>query len=424
MRGVTYAQALSEAGPKYKLPAAAAARPAPRPPQPSAPSRPSPSPSPSSSSPEQSSSDSESSDSEGGVVANLPPFGLPQKVTVCLKPGTPRQETITAERRRATKYLRKGAKLGQCADALPAVAAGVPVDPSKGYFVGPVKPCASSTHCAYLITDGAYQMMIVTTGAGVIAIDAPPTIPNLLRAIAEVTSEPITHVIYTHSHADHIGGAGVYPSTATFIAHADTLAILQRQRPFPYGVFSGGALPPFPTQTFTDSLTLTVGSQTLELRISSLSHEAGSIFVRLPQDGILMFIDIVFPGWTMFRELAVSADVIGFIDAHDQILAIDFDVLVPGHVNKLGTRQDVILQKEYLLDILAAAQTAMSRVSFVDVGLIVGFQNLWLTFQTYVDTVGELCVDLVLAKWRGRLGAVDVFTRTHCDRLVESLRID
>ena len=47
---------------------------------------------------------------------------------------------------------------------------------------------------------------------GVIVVDAPPSIgENILAAIAEVTDEPITHVIYSHSHADHIGAAGIYP---------------------------------------------------------------------------------------------------------------------------------------------------------------------------------------------------------------------
>ena len=41
-----------------------------------------------------------------------------------------------------------------------------------------------------------------------------------------MTDEPITHVIYSHSHADHIAGAGQYPASATYIAHADTKASL------------------------------------------------------------------------------------------------------------------------------------------------------------------------------------------------------
>ena len=70
--------------------------------------------------------------------------------------------------------------------------------------------------------------MFLTTGQGVIVIDAPQPIgEKYLQAIQEVTDEPITHMIYSHSHADHTGAAGqIFPSDIEYIAHADTANIL------------------------------------------------------------------------------------------------------------------------------------------------------------------------------------------------------
>lgn len=66
----------------------------------------------------------------------------------------------------------------------------------------------------HAVTDGVYQAMFLVTDQGVV-VDAPPTIgANLLRAI--------THVIYSHSHADHIGAAVLYPAEAIRIAHEET----------------------------------------------------------------------------------------------------------------------------------------------------------------------------------------------------------
>jgi Metallo-beta-lactamase superfamily len=78
----------------------------------------------------------------------------------------------------------------------------LPVDYSKGYLVKEMKPDV------YIITDGSYQSMFVTTGQGVILFDAPPSFAqHIKQAVAEVTKEPIQKLIYSHAHVDHIAGA-------------------------------------------------------------------------------------------------------------------------------------------------------------------------------------------------------------------------
>jgi glyoxylase-like metal-dependent hydrolase (beta-lactamase superfamily II) len=73
--------------------------------------------------------------------------------------------------------------------------------------------------------------MFMVTDEGVVAIYAPPsTGKNYLKCIAEVTDKPITYVIYSHAHIDHIGAAGIFPKNATFIAQQETAAELQRAK--------------------------------------------------------------------------------------------------------------------------------------------------------------------------------------------------
>lgn len=72
------------------------------------------------------------------------------------------------------------------------------------------------------MTDGSYQNVF----AGVILVDLPPTIGrNMLFAIGNVESQPITHTVYSHSHADHIGVASLVAGPGKpveIIAHEDT----------------------------------------------------------------------------------------------------------------------------------------------------------------------------------------------------------
>jgi hypothetical protein len=107
---------------------------------------------------------------------------------------------------------------------LPEAAKGPPI-PAKGYLVQQIRGGL------YWLTDGAYQTMFMVTDKGVVAVDAPPTIGNnYLKAIAEVTTKPVTYVIYSHAHIDHIGAAGIFPKNATFIAQQETAAELQREK--------------------------------------------------------------------------------------------------------------------------------------------------------------------------------------------------
>jgi glyoxylase-like metal-dependent hydrolase (beta-lactamase superfamily II) len=96
-----------------------------------------------------------------------------------------------------------------------------PVIPERGYLVEEIRDGL------YWVTEGMYQCAFLVTGQGVIAIDAPPSIGDrVTKAIRSVTDEPVTHVIYTHSHGDHIGTADQFPDSAVRIGHAETPFIM------------------------------------------------------------------------------------------------------------------------------------------------------------------------------------------------------
>jgi len=297
-------------------------------------------------------------------------------------------------------------------DPVPATAKG-PAIPSKGYLLQQLGAGL------YYLTDGVYQMMFLTTGQGVIAVDAPPTIGhNILRAIAEVTSEPVTHVIYSHVHADHIGAAVLYPHDAMRIAHTETARLLRRVN---------DPNRPLPTRTFDDHYTLRIGDQVVQLDYRGPNHSPDNIFIHAPRQQVLMLIDIVFPGWVPFRNLAASQDIPGWIAAHEQALTYDFKTLIGGHLTRLGTRQDVRTQRAFVKDLSANAQEALVGVNFGAIYQAVGPRNAgntWALFKAYLDAVAQRAAEATQREWRGRLGAVDVFTYDSAYTMAESLRID
>src|SRR6476659_4697898 len=301
---------------------------------------------------------------------------------------------------------------------IPEAAKGPPI-PEKGYLVQQIRD-----HL-YWVTDGSYNTMFLVTDKGVVAVDAPPTVgKNYLKAIAEVTNKPVTYVIYSHAHLDHIGAAGMFPRNATFIAQQETAAELQRARSVAKNV---SAVPPIPTVTFTKNYTLQIGNQTLKLDYYGVNHLPGNIFIYAPNQKVLMLVDIIFPGWIPFPYLAIAKDTAGFIKAHDIALNnYDFDTLVGGHLTRLGTRNDVIVQKEFVSDLEKAAAQANQQVSFGEIAKQVGGgqPNPWLIFSKYIDVVNENCVTSMLPKWENRLGGAQQFMSTHCFTMTESGRVD
>lgn len=298
---------------------------------------------------------------------------------------------------------------------------------SKGFYTDEI------TDGIHFLTEGWYFVLVVEHDDGLIVVDAPPTIGqdflggNLLNGIGEISDKPITHVIYSHHHRDHIGAANLYPSDAVVIAQEDCAD---------YVATANDPQRPPATETFKESYTLSVGGQTLQLDYHGNIHCPGNIFIYAPNQKVLMNIDVIFPGWAPFSSLAMAADLRGFLRGHDVVLSYDFDTLVPGHLTRLGTRADAETQKAYFADLVDAAMNHLDAVSparnamdaditFMGVAEQVGgFENPWLIFDTYLNSVTDAVVAEVLPKWEGKLAAADVFTRSHAWEVVERLRVD
>jgi glyoxylase-like metal-dependent hydrolase (beta-lactamase superfamily II) len=120
------------------------------------------------------------------------------------------------------------------ADTLPDYA---PIPPSalgpavnaQGYYVG------RAEKNLYWVTDGAYQAAFLTTREGVVLFDAPPSIGhNLQRAIDQIAaangvSNTVTHLVYSHHHADHIGGSSLFGTDVVRIKYGNNVWAASQQ---------------------------------------------------------------------------------------------------------------------------------------------------------------------------------------------------
>ena len=293
---------------------------------------------------------------------------------------------------------------------VPASSQGPPIDPARGYRL---QDLGSGL---YMITDNAIQSMFLVYDRGVVVIDAPQNLAAHIRqAVAEVSDKPITHLIYSHSHADHIGGAKVMGIPPTIIAHDETLRLLKR---------AADPNRPLPTVTFADKYTLRVGKQVLELSYHGNAHEPGNIFIHAPAQRVLMVIDIVFPGWMPWRRFALAQDIPGFFAQVEEIRKMDWATLVGGHVARTGTHADVDLQAEFINDVKQAAATALATTKLGEGLNPLDKGNPWAFFDHYIDRVAAQCVNTLTPKWSTKLAGFDVYIWDQCYAMEQSLRIE
>ena len=294
---------------------------------------------------------------------------------------------------------------------IPDFAKGPVIDPTKGYRTQELGDRL------YMITDGAYQSMFMTYEDGVVVVDAPPSYAShIAAAVREVTDKPITHVVYSHVHTDHIAGVKSLGGEPVIVAHTETNRLLAR---------ANDPNRPLATVTFDDKYRLTVGSQVLELSYHGNAHVPGNIFIYAPRQRTLMVVDVVFPGWMPWRRFAVAQDVRAYFQQVKEINSVDFDTFVGGHVARTGTHADVAAQLSFMEDLKAAAETALKTTKPAE-GLVAVDRNTnpWAVFDDYIDRVALACVNQLTPKWSMRLAAYDVYIWDQCYSMEQSLRID
>ena len=199
----------------------------------------------------------------------------------------------------------------------------------------------------------------VVTTAGVVVIDAlgsPALAKRLLAEIARVTPQPVTHVVVTHYHADHIYGLQVFQDAgARIIAHqagreylnSDTARLrLQASRAELAPWIDAQTLLVPATEWIDGRGELTVGDTQFVLQPVGPAHTPEDLAVYLPDRKLLYAGDLVFRSRIPFVGQADSRN---WIASLDKLLAMDARVIVPGH-GPVSTeaRQDMQLTRDYL----------------------------------------------------------------------------
>jgi glyoxylase-like metal-dependent hydrolase (beta-lactamase superfamily II) len=284
----------------------------------------------------------------------------------------------------------------------------------QGYYVGRVE------RNLYWVTDGVLQAAFLTTPDGVVLFDAPPSIGhNLQRAIDEVAaangaSNQVTHLVYSHHHADHASASSLFDKGVVRIGHQETRRLLLRDN---------DPARPAPEVTFQDRYTLEVAGERVELAWHGPNHTPDNIFIHFPDHDAFMLVDIVNPGWAPVYLSNLTKDIPGYLQVPGTALSYPWKHFIGGHLGRLGTRDDVRLHQQYMTDITASVRTTLPTLDPTPYFQKYG-ENVWAAFKGSLDEIARTAAAPVIEKYAGVLGAADVFTESTTFQVMQSIRLD
>ena len=193
------------------------------------------------------------------------------------------------------------------------------------------------------VTDDVYRFqnrfhvnMFVVTGDGVVVTDPiNEGAARWLKAeIGKITDQPITHLVYSHSHGDHASGGTEYGDVPNVITH--------RNAPEDIDLVE-------PTVRFDDRHSFSVGEKTFELTYLGPGHGEDMIAMVVRPDNVAFVVDVVSAKRLFYRDFP-GANVDHWTQQVKKVAALDFDILIGGH-GPTGVKSDVDQGLVYLQEL-------------------------------------------------------------------------
>jgi len=227
----------------------------------------------------------------------------------------------------------------------------------------------------FVVKGGGGNSAVFVTSDGVVVVDTKMAGWGrpLLDAIKELTPKPVTMIINTHTHFDHVSGNVEFPATVDIVAHENTQRLMREWNlisGFGFAgedVFAANDGRGIATRTFTDRMTLGGGADQIDLYYFGRGHTGGDAWVVFPA------LRTVHAG-DMFPSKSVPV-----MDANNGGSGVDFaetlrngyetltniDTIITGHSTQM-TRDDLLEYAEFMDDLVAAVREAKEAGRSVD----------------------------------------------------------
>src|SRR5215470_13846704 len=210
----------------------------------------------------------------------------------------------------------------------------------------------------YVIPGAGGNTTVFVTQAGVVLVDTklPGNGEAILNQVRTVTDKPVSTIINTHTHPDHIGSNEYFPASVEVVTHENTKKWMSAN---PRVASNPAAMP---DKTFTDRMTLGAGDDRIDLYYFGAGHTDGDAFIVFPARRAMAAGDVF--AWKMspLIDPMAGGSVLALPETLEKAVAgiPNVDTVIEGHgdVNTWQGFRDYVAFNRALVD---AAKAGMGK---------------------------------------------------------------
>ena len=219
----------------------------------------------------------------------------------------------------------------------------------------------------FVIRGGGGNTAVFVTSSGVTVVDTknPGWGQPLLDKIKTLTDKPVTRVINTHTHYDHVSGNVAMPATVEIIAHENTVKMMPNTTGVAgigdtENVFKASGGKGLAKRGFKDKLTIGSGADQINLYYFGPAHTGGDAFVEFAANKV-MHVGDVFPnkGVPIMDKTNGGSGVQYAATVRKALDGVKgVDTLINGHTTAQTTPADMREFADFVSDFVAHVQAA------------------------------------------------------------------
>jgi len=228
----------------------------------------------------------------------------------------------------------------------------------------------------FVLKGGGGNTAVFVGANGVVVVDTknPGWGQPILDKIKGLTSKPVTMIINTHTHGDHVSGNVEFPATVDIITHENTKANMEKMLPPtgipqqgpPTNIFKANNGKGLPKRTFKDKMSVGSGTDRIDLYYFGRGHTNGDAWVVFPTLRVMHAGDI-FSGKNLpLLDATNGGSGVAIPDTLGKAAnsVKDIDAVITGHSPQMMTMNDlkeyVTFNREFLMAVQGAKKAGKS----------------------------------------------------------------